>query len=92
MNEKFSAALMLNHHSEKEDSFTQDTEIEERNIAQRSFLDAHFRWFLAHDIEAYLKLNNITDENYHSVALRTGISQGVPNRGGSIMSGVRWSF
>ena len=92
INEKFSAALMLNHHSEKEDSFTQGTNIEERNIGQRSFLDAHFRWFLPHDIEAYLKINNITGENYNSVALRTGISQGVPNRGSSIMSGIRLSF
>ncbi len=91
-NEKFSGALMLNHHSAKEDSFVQNTEVKERDIGQRSFLDANFIWFLPHNIETYLKLNNITDENYNSVAVRTGISQGIPNRGSSIMSGIRLSF
>ena len=62
INEKFSGALMLNHHSTKEDSFEQSTDIKERKVAQRSFLDAHFVWFLPHDIEAYLHLENITDE------------------------------
>ena len=91
-NDKFSMALMLNHHSAKEDSFMENTEIKERDIGQRSFIDAHLRWFLPHDIEAYLKLKNITDESYNSVALRTEVSQGVPNRGSSIMTGIRLSF
>ena len=90
--EKFSGALMLNHHSAKEDSFVQNTDVKERDIAQRSFLDANFIWFFPHNIETYLKLNNITDESYNSVALRTGITQGVPNRGSSVMTGLRLSF
>jgi len=92
INEKFSGALMLNHHATKEDSFVQNTEIKEREIAQRSYLDAHFRWFLPRNIEVYLHLENITDENYYSVALRSGTSQGIPNRGSSVMSGLRLSF
>ncbi|MEH6347643.1 MAG: TonB-dependent receptor [Bermanella sp.] len=92
LNEKFSGALMLNHHSSKDDSYVQGTEIKERDVGQRSFLDANFRWFLPLNFETYLKLNNITNEKYNSVALRTGISQGVPNRSSSAMIGLRLGF
>lgn len=92
LNEKFSGALMLNHHSSKDDIYVQSTEIKEREIDQRSFWDAHFRWFLKNDFEAYLHLENITNESYNSVALRSGISKGVPSRSSSAMIGLRIGF
>ncbi len=90
--EKFSGALMLNHHGTKQDSFVNNQVEEEREVPQRSFLDAHYRHFLPHDIELFLHLNNILDQDYDSVSQRTNNSQGVANRGVSLLSGLRWNF
>jgi len=88
----YSGALMINHQSNKEDNFVQSTETKTRKISKRSFLDAHFRYFFPHDIEAYLHLDNITNEDYYSVALRSENSQGVPNRSSRATIGMRLSF
>ncbi len=88
----YSGALMINHQSNKEDNFVQSTETKTREISKRSILDAHFRYFFPHNIETYLHLDNITNEDYYSVALRSENSQGVPNRSSSATVGMRLSF
>ena len=94
----FSGALMINHHSGKEDAYqtnnssTQNQVEAVRNIASRSFLDANIRWYLPYDFEVYLRLNNMTDQKYNGVSLRAENAQGVPSRGASLLTGVRWEF
>jgi outer membrane cobalamin receptor len=91
-NATWSSALMLNQHGGKEDAYVKDSVNETRNVKARSFLDANVRWFLPHKLELSLRLNNITDERYNSVALGSGNDQGVPNRGTSVLVGLRWGY
>jgi outer membrane cobalamin receptor len=91
-NNKFSAAIMINHHGSKQDVYVDDHLNVVRNVSSRSFIDAHFSRFLPHDLELYLHINNVSDETYNSVSQRAGNSQGVPSRGVGIMTGLRWQY
>ena len=83
---------MINHHSSKQDVHV-DNQVEVvRDVSQRSFMDAHFRYFLPHDLEWYVHLKNLSDESYNSVSQRAGNNLGVPNRAASMMTGLRWQF
>ncbi len=96
--QSWSAALLVNHHASKEDVFSEDsadnltTVNSVRDIPQRSFLDANVRRFLPHNLELYLRLKNIANQDYYSASLRADNPQGVPNRGTSILGGLRWAF
>ena len=89
---KFSAALMVNHHSSKQDAYVDNAVDVVRDVPSRSFIDAHFSRFFPHDLELYLHINNVSDERYDSVSQRADNTEGVPSRRAGLMTGLRWQY
>lgn len=88
---KWTAALMLNHHSSKEDE--NSTAAQVRRVPSRIFFAANFRWFFQRGFEYFIRLNNLFDEDYNSVATSgAGNTLGVENRGASLLTGLRFNF
>ena len=44
------------------------------------------------DWQAYVQMKNLLDENYLTPASSTGLTEGVPNRGREILTGITWQF
>jgi outer membrane receptor protein involved in Fe transport len=88
---KLQTSLLVNYHSSKQDS---DISINGyREVPSRTFVDMNLRYEVSKNIEWHTKLHNIFDEEYLSVASsKTENTVGVPNRGFSIVSGVRVNF
>ena len=88
---KLQTSLLVNYHSSKQDSDISTSGY--REVPSRTFVDMNLRYEVSKNIEWHTKLNNILDEEYLSVASsKTENTVGVPNRGFSIVSGVRVSF
>ncbi len=92
VNNKYSVALLASHHADKQDAYVENQIDMIREISARSFLDVHIVRFLPHDMDTYIHLSNLTDENYQSVSEKADNNTGVPNRGVGISTGLRWQF
>ena len=89
--QKLQTSLLVNYHSSKQDSDISTSGY--REVPSRTFVDMNLRYEVSKNIEWHTKLNNILDEEYLSVASsKTENTVGVPNRGFSVISGVRISF
>lgn len=87
----WSSALLFNHHSSKEDENSSSEQI--RKVPARAFVAVNVRYYPAASLEYFVKVNNLFDEDYNSVATSgAGNTLGVENRGANILTGVRFNF
>jgi outer membrane receptor protein involved in Fe transport len=96
-NKRWATSLIAHYQSAKRDPNEQNvpaniTTTEYTDFAGYRVYNAHISYMVQAQMELYLHIDNLLDEQYLLPASRPANSVGVPGSGRVVSAGLRWSF